>query len=145
MKRELIMLREVKRVYKLSQSLTKQARYRAVKSYASFNVKNGTIGQIEEICRLIELRDDCLLFCAATSDALNAIDENSRNILKLYYLSRVSASSISCKLGITLSCVYNRLYAARLRFKNALDKFGYDDDWLRDNFSHIDFLQAQFA
>lgn len=145
MKRELIMLREVKQVYRLMQSLTKRAKGMAVKSYYSYGVKNGTVGQIEEICRLIELRDDCLLFCSAVSQALNAIDGDSRKLLKLYYINHVKAEDLAVKLGTTLSCVYNRLYAARLQFAHALDELGCDEQWLRDNFSHIDVLHARLS
>lgn len=145
MKRELIMLRKVKQVYKLMQSLTKQAKSLAVNSYYSYGVKNGTVGQVEEICRLIELRDDCLLFCSAVSEALNAIDEDSRNLLKQYYIDLVKAETLAARLDTTPLCVYNRLSVARLRFGRALDKLGCNDEWLRDNFSHIDFLHARLS
>ena len=45
MNHELIMLREVKRMHKLTQSLTKEAKYKAVKSHLSYNVKTEQWGK----------------------------------------------------------------------------------------------------
>lgn len=140
MNHELIMLREVKRMQKLTQSLTKEARYRAVKSHVSYNVTGGTIGQIKEICRLIRLRDECLLFCLAVKDALSAIDSDKSLLLKEYYLKRIKIGVIADRLKVSRSKVYGGLHLARMQFRNALIKSGYDEQWFKSNFSHIDFI-----
>ena len=137
MNHELIMLREVKRVYKLSQSLTKEVRYRAVKSHMTYNVKNGTLGQIEEICQLVQLRDDCLLFCLALRSAMDKMDSDKRRLLRLYYLKGVDFKTITARLNLSESAVYNKLYQARLQLRKILTDIGYDAQWLKDRFSHI--------
>lgn len=143
MNHELIMLRELKRMYKLSQSLAKEARYRAIKSHSSFNVANGTMGQISEICRLIQLRDDCLRFCIAANDAFNAMEDDKRRLLKRYYVKGVDVGAIADSLKISRANVYNKLYMARTQLKNVLNKFGYTEQWLRDNYAHFDFIAAR--
>ena len=145
MNHELIMLRELKRMHEMSQSLAKEARYRAIRSHSSLNVKNGTMGQIEEICRLIQLRDDCLRFCIAANDAFNAIDNDKRWLLQQYYIKSVSVDVIADSLKATPVSVYNKLYMARMQFKNALNKYGYTEQWFRENFTHFDFIAARLV
>ena len=143
MNHELIMLRELKRMCKLSQSLTKEVEYRAIKSYASATVKDGTIGQIEEICRITRLRDDCLLFCDAVAEALRSVDKSNRALLVGYYLKGLSVGEIAQRYGVTNNNVYGKLFVARLQLRSALNKLGYDEQWLRERFSHIDFIAAR--
>lgn len=131
-------------MYKLSQSLTKEAKYRAIKSHSFVNVKNGTKGQIEEICQLIQLRDECLLFCVAVQDAMNVVDSESVKLLKQFYVNRVDVGVIAERLKASVNSVYGKLYQARLLFRSALNKLGYDEQWLRDNYSHLDFIRARF-
>lgn len=140
MNHELIMLRELKRMRKLSQSLTKEVKFRAVKSYASATVKDGTMGQIEEICRLTRLRDDCLLFCDAVAEAVKSVNKSNRALLVGYYLKGISVGEIAQRLNVTVNNVYGKLFAARLQLRSALNKLGYDEQWLRERFSHIDFI-----
>lgn len=140
MNHELIMLREVKRIYKLSQSLTKEARFKAIKSHTSYNVKNGTMGQIVEINQLVRLRDDCLLFCYAVKDALDCMDKEQSRLLKKYYINRAEVSALAESLNASCSAVYGKLYAARMQFRQTLLKMGYDRQWLQDNFSHIGYI-----
>ena len=140
MKHELIMLREVKRVSRLAQTLTKEAKYRAVKSHTSHNVKNGTMGQIEEISRLVRLRDDCLLFCYAVTEALRRIDGESRRLLTQYYINRVNLGAIADSMDVDVDKIYSKLFVARRRFKHELIWLGYDEQWLVDNYSRFNFL-----
>ncbi len=143
MNHELIMLREVKRMHKLTQSLTKEAKYKAVKSHLSYNVKNGTMGQIAEICQTIQLRDECLLFCLAVANALKTIDKDKSTLLKDYYINQLDILTLSTRLKVSKSSVYNRLHIARMQFTDALIKLGCDEQWLTANFSHIDFIKAR--
>lgn len=133
MNHELIMLREVKRMRKLAKTLTEEARIKAIKSHATQYARGGTMGQIDEICRLIRLRDDCLLFCQAASDALSAMEAGKRALLVLFYVKRVRAKTIADKYNVSASVVYRKLYEARLQFKECLAAFGRSLDVLLEN------------
>lgn len=145
MNHELIMLRECKRMKQLSQVLTKEAKYKAIKSHLSQNVRNGTIGQIEEICRVIQLRDECLLFWRAAADGLNAMDCGDRLLLARYYLQRMDVQAVADKYGASVSTVYRRLHNARRQFKECLVKFGYNETWFKNTFGHIDFIAERLC
>lgn len=144
MNHELIMLREAKRVGKLAQSLQKEVKYRAIKSYASATVKDGTMGQIEELGRLITLRDECLLFCRALAQALKSLDKEHRAVLNAYYFKGIGVGAIADRLKITYNNVYSKLFVARLSLRKALNRLGYDERWLTDNYSHLDFINERF-
>lgn len=133
MNHELIMLREVKRMRKLAKTLTEEARIKAIKSHATQYVKGGTIGQINEICQLIRLRDDCLLFCQAVSDALSAMDAGKRALLVQFYVKRAKAQKIADKYNVSATVIYRKLQGARLQFKERLLTFGYSLDVLLEN------------
>lgn len=139
MSHELIMLRYVKRMRKLSQTLTEEAKNKAIKSHTGVNVRGGTMGQIEEICQLIKLRDDCLLFCCAVLDGLNAMDKDMRKLLVAFYINRVDVAVIAKRCDVSASTVYRRLAAARLRFRQCLNYYGYTDKWFADSFANFCF------
>lgn len=139
MSHELIMLRYSKRMRKLSQLLTKEARFKAIKSHIGVNVRGGTMGQIEEICQLIRIRDECLLFCAATLDGLNAMDYDTRRLLVTFYIKRVAIEDIAKRCNLSVSSVYRRLSVSRRRFKQCLASFGYDESWFTTNFAQFAF------
>jgi len=140
MNHELIMLREVKRMRRLSQNLNKEAVYKAVKSHMSATVKGGTAGQIEEICQLIRLRDDCLLFCRAVNDGLDALDANERKLLVQVYVKKVGIDELACKSNTSRSTVYRRLYKARANFRKRLENFGYTAEWFTEVFDKFYFI-----
>ena len=143
MNHELIMLRECTRMKRLSQILTKEARYRAIKSHSSQNIRNGTMGQIEEICQIIQLRDECLLFWRATLDALKAMDEDKSCLLALYYLKRAKTDVIAQRFDTSISTIYRKLHIARRQFGEILKKFGYDARWFKSEFGDIEFISAR--
>lgn len=137
MSHELIMLRNVKRMRILSQTLTQEARNKAIRSHTGVNLRGGTMGQIEEICQLIKLRDDCLLFCTAVLDGLNAMDVEMRKLLEAFYFKRVEIIVIAKRYNVSVATVYRRLAAARSRFKQCLNSFGYNEKWFAQSF--VDF------
>ena len=141
MSHELIMLRYVKRMRKLSQTLTQEARDKAIRSHTGV-IRGGTMGQIEEICQLIKLRDDCLLFCYAVIDGLNAMDAEMRKLLVAFYVKRVEVAVIAKRCNTSVSTVYRKLAAARSRFKHCLNSFGYNEKWFKDSFANFSFNAA---
>lgn len=145
MSHELIMLRYAKRMRKLSQVLTKEARIKAIKSHASVNVKGGTMGQIEEICQILKLRDDCLCFCSALLDGLSVLDCDARDLLIKYYIKRVGMDALVKQLNVTVSAVYRRLAAARARFSAQLSSLGYDRQWFNKHFERFRFNDGKIA
>lgn len=145
MNHELIMLREYKRIKNLSQYLTEKARYKAIKSYCGMEARGGTIGQIEEICRLISLRNGCLLFCAAVNDAFKVTDVKTRALLSAVYLKREKIDALAARFNVSRSTVYRKLFSSRAEFKRALNVFGYTEEWFLKNYSQIDFIAERLV
>ena len=91
------------------------------------------MGQIGEICQLIRLRDDCLLFCQATTDALSAMEAGKRALLVQFYVKRVNAKILADKYKVAATVIYRKLQTARLQFKECLETYGYSLDVLLKN------------
>ena len=139
MNHELIMLRKAKRMRQLAKTLTEEARCKAIKSHSVQNIKGGTMGQIEEIFQLIQLRDDCLLFCKAVSDGLSVLDVDDRRLRVKYYFKRTEIGALADSLKVSQATVYRKLHGARTRFKEALASFGYNERWFQDVFGQMVF------
>lgn len=140
MDHELIMLRSYNRMRRLATSLTKEARFWAIKSYSAETVSDGTMGQINEICGKIQLRDDCLLFCQALIDGLGVINKNMRALLVAVYVKRVDKDELAKRHKVSIATVYRYLYKARKALREQLDYMGYDKRWFEDNYAKFDFI-----
>lgn len=61
--------------------------------------------------------------------ALEALDEDKREVFILAELEQISAPEISASLGVNVNTVYARLRAARLAFEDAMKRERARDEW----------------
>ena len=145
MNHELIMLRGANRMKYYAQSVSQEIMRIAVTSYSTLNYKDGTMGQVKEICSRAKIRDDCLLFYNALVSALRRIPKGNRALLVAVYLKNADKKSICAKYKVSASTLYRKLYVSRSLLRAELDALGYDEKWFTDAYSYIDWIDEMLT
>ncbi|MCM1195420.1 MAG: hypothetical protein NC332_05765 [Firmicutes bacterium] len=132
---ELIMLKGADRMRRSAKSLTKEIQNIAVSSYSTLNWRDGTMGQIEKIAELTEIRNDCLAFYNAVVQALKLTDKAYRALLYAVYFKRVDKIELCRRYNVTVTTLYRKVWQARMNFKSCLEQLGYTENWFVKNYS----------
>lgn len=140
MNHELVMLRSYKRMKRLSESLTEETQFRIVKSYTAEMRCDDTQAQFREICKMIQLRDSCVLYCNAVINALAIMDKPLRALITEVYFKRADPKDIALRYRVETRRVYHKLSQARSQFRSKLDYLGYTFEWCARNFAEFGFL-----
>ena len=140
---ELLMLKNAIRMKKTANLLTKELEIIAMKSYDTFNWRNGTMGQVEAITNISTQIDECLTFYNAVEKALLILPKGYRALLVTVYFKNIDKMELAKKYKVSRSTVYRKLYAARELFLNALNNLGFTEQWFTDNYAHYDMLVCE--
>ena len=135
---ELIMLRNANRLKKSAQMLTEEMKQIALKSYATTNWRNGTMGQVKAIAMISQQIDEYLTFYNSVKKALLITPVAQRALLVCVYVKRVDPMVIAQKYTVSRATVYRKLFYARKAFRLALTQLGCDEEWFNANFGGYD-------
>ena len=137
---ELIMLKNAVRMKKTANILSKELSLVAMKSYDTFNWRNGTMGQVEAITNISVQIDECLDFYNAVEKALLMLPKGHAVLLVTVYFKNTAKEELAKKYKVSRSTVYRKLYTAREMFKDALISLGCTEQWFDTNYAHYDFV-----
>ena len=140
---ELLMLKNAIRMRKTANILTKELELIAMKSYDTFNWRNGTMGQVEAITNISSQIDECLAFYNAVEKALLILPKGNRMLLVTVYFKNIDKVELAKRYRVSRSTVYRKLYAAREMFLKALNSLGFTQDWFTENYAHYDMLMRE--
>lgn len=137
---ELIMLKNAVRMKKTANILSKELTLVAMKSYDTFNWRNGTMGQMQAITNISTQIDECLTFYNAVEKALLMIPKGYATLLVTVYFKNTDKVELAKKYKVSRSTVYRKLYAAREMFLRALNSMGFTEQWFTENYAQYDFI-----
>ena len=137
---ELLMLKNAVRMKKTANILSKQLTLVAMKSYDTFNWRNGTMGQVEAISNISAQIDECLAFYNAVEKALLMLPKGYSALLATVYFKNTSKEELAKKYHVSRSTVYRKLFRAREMFLRALISLGFTEEWFTTNYEHYDFI-----
>ena len=137
---ELLMLKNAIRMKKTANILTKELTLVAMRSYDTFNWRNGTMGQVEAISNISSQIDECLAFYNAVEKALLMLPKGYKALLVTVYFKNTDKEALAKKYGVSRSTVYRKLYSAREMFAQALGSLGCTKEWFTANYAHYDFI-----
>lgn len=143
MNHELVMLRGALRMKQSAHEFNKTIKNLALKSYSTFNWRDGTMGQVQAICDYTERRDKCLRFYNGVADALKLTPKGYRALICEVYLYRTDKQTICNRYKVSLSTLYRYLSKARKTFKSKLEKLGMDESWLQTNYQSMPWVAEQ--
>ena len=141
MKYELIMLRNALRMKKSAKILTEEMKLIALRSYSTFNWRDGTMGQIEAIGKISQQIEDCNIFYNSVKKALLIVPKGYRALLVAVYFKNVDKQELASKYKVSLSTVYRKLLYARESFLGALCSLGCSEEWFLNNYGELDFAE----
>ena len=137
---ELIMLKNAIRMKKTANILSKELTLVAMKSYDTFNWRDGTMGQVQAITNISMQIDECLAFYNAVEKALLMLPKKYAVLLVTVYFKNTAKEELAKKYKVSRSTVYRKLYSAREMFLRALISMGFTEEWFNENYSHYDFI-----
>ncbi len=145
MNHELVMLRGALRMKKSATRLTKVVNRMALKSFSTEKYRNGTMGQIQDICHYTEMRDKHLNFYSSVKQALSTTPKGYRALICEVYLKRTNKQNLCQRYKVSLSTLYRKLALARKSFKRQLDSIGCDQQWLIEQYGDICWVRDLLA
>lgn len=137
---ELILLKNTLRMNKNIKLLTKEMQLIAMRSYDTFNWRNGTMGQIEAISNYSEQIDRLTILCNSVKKALLIVPNGYRALLVEVYFKGADKMQLAKRYRVSRSTVYRKLNGARELFRQALQSIGCDEQWFVDNYSDFDWI-----
>ena len=138
---ELIMLRNALRMKKNANILTEEMKLIALRSYSTFNWRDGTMGQVEAIAKLSRQIDDCNAFYNSVKKALYIVPAGYRALLVTVYFKNTDKQEIAKRYKVSRSTVYRKLLYARESFLSALNSIGCTEEWFMANYGELDFAE----
>ena len=135
---ELIMLREAVRMKRSANVLKNEINLVAPRSYVSDNWRDGTIGQMLEICNLQRQIAVYEKYYDTVIRALKHVPKGYRALLVAIYLKNTDKEQIVQKYKVSVSTIYRKLCLARKLFLKRLYIIGCTESWFLDNFGDID-------
>lgn len=109
----------------------------AVKSYMSVS---DTAEEAKRVADFALERDRLYEFYDAVVSALKITPKGCGALLNSVYLHNESKEAICKKYNVSMSTLYRKLAQARKSFRCNLDRLGYDENWLSDNYGKIDWV-----
>ena len=137
---ELIMLKNALRMKQNAKILTKEMQLVAMRSYDTFNWRDGTVGQIRAIGDYSEQIDRLVAFYNSVEKALFILPKGYRALLVAVYFKHEDKMDIAIRFRVSRATVYRRLYTARELFREALVSIGCTEQWFLDNYSNFDWI-----
>ena len=134
---ELIMLRNALRMKNCAENFRDELKHIALRSYDTFNWRDGTMGQIELMSSVSQKIEECLRFYEIVKSALLLIPKGYRALLIAVYLKEIDKKKLAKRYFVSLSTVYRKLKRARTSFSKALKSLGCSEEWFEANYGDM--------
>ncbi len=141
MNHELVMLKGALRMKKNAKEMEQITKKMALKSYCTFQGVCDTKAQAERVALFALERDKLLEFYDAVVSALKITPKGAGALLNQVYLHGAKKEDICNKYNVSLSTLYRKLASARKSFRCNLERLGYSEEWLINNYGHIDWVK----
>ncbi len=130
---------------KSATQLTKTLQTMVEKTFNATNVKNGTMGQCQQICYYTRKRDGYLQFYNGVKEALANTPKGYRALITHVYLKNADKQLLCQRYKLSLSTLYRYLSKARKCFKCQLILLGMDEKWLVENYSTLPWVEEMIS
>ena len=137
---ELVMLKNALRMKQNAKILKKEMQLVALRSYDTFNWRDGTIGQVQAISEYSRQIDRLTTFYNSIEKALLVVPSGYRALLVAVYFRHKDKMELAKRYRVSRATVYRRLSTARALFREALISIGCDEQWFTTNYADFDWI-----